>query len=95
MVHRNGNWMNEDQRGEMRDKAISAVRQAASQLGMTHEGRTALVSLRKLFEGPALDSANQAAVQKLIEAFFYGMAGTVLDSIRTPAIEDELIGGGG
>lgn len=60
------------------------VQEAVAQLDRSGRGRNAAKALHKFLDDGAsgLDSDNQRAVKKLIEVFFAGSPGTVLDHLE-------------
>lgn len=64
--------------------ARKAVQTAVAQLAQSERGRRAAIALRTFLDTGAcgLDGYNQRAVKLLIEAFFAGRNGTVLDELE-------------
>jgi hypothetical protein len=64
--------------------ARKAVQTAVAQLAQSERGRRAAKALHKFLDEGAcgLDSYNQRAVKLLLEAFFAGRNGTVLDELE-------------
>lgn len=56
---------------------------SAERLAESSEGRQALVCVRDLIDGPALDRTNQTAIFLLLSGAWGPLAGSAGDAIRT------------
>lgn len=67
-----------------RKHARAVVEESVQQLAQSERGRRAAIELRKFLDagGCGLDCYNQRAIRRLMDAFFAGYNGTVLDELE-------------